>query len=143
MLLLPVLGAGFAAQVAKSLDHAFRRRERSLSRFVNFEAFPNLHAVLGGSLAFQVGQERGFSSIDFAVACMLALILLYDTAGVKRAAGNQAWVLNRLSEVRTGGKPLLEIPGQSPVRTLAAAFFGVFASWIIEWTLLALGRRTW
>ncbi len=143
MMIFPILGAGLMGQVLKSLLHAVRRRQRSLSLFADLESFPNFHSVLGGSLIFQVGQSSGFESVDFAVACMFTMILLYDTAGVKRAAGKQAWMLNRLSEVRAGTKPLLEIPGQSTVRTWSAAVFGLFAGWGLERAWLALGLGTW
>jgi len=142
MLLMPILGAGLSGQILKSLVEAVRRRERSLSRIADFESFPNMHAVLGGSLSYQVGEEVGFSSTIFAVAAMLTLVLLYDTSGVKRAASKQAWVLNRLSEVRAGGKPLLEVPGQSTVRTWAAAIFGICAGIALERAWLAIASGT-
>lgn len=143
MILMPVFGAAIFGQILKSIAEALRRRERSLSRVADFESFPNIHAVLAGSLSYQVGEEAGFSSTIFAVAAMLTLVLLYDTSGVKRAAGKQAWVLNRLSEVRSGRKPLLEIPGQSPVRTWAAALFGVLAGFSLERAWLALSSGAW
>jgi hypothetical protein len=143
MMVFPILGAGIAGQVLKSLVHASRRKQRSLSLFADLESFPNFHAVIAGSLSFQVGEASGFGSVEFAVASMLTLVLLYDTAGVKRAAGDQAWLLNRLLEVRAGSKPLIEIPSQSTVRTWGAALFGLLMGWALERAWLALGLGTW
>jgi len=143
MLLVPILGAGIAAQSIKGAARLLRRRGRSLSHMTDSESFPNLHAVLTGALAYQVGQRSGFGSLEFTVAAVLGLVLLYDTSGVKRAAGRQAWLLNRLSEVRAGKRPLLELPGQSPIRTWAAALFGVVAGWAVERVLLAMGGSAW
>jgi len=138
MILVPVIGAGAAGQALKSLAEALTRRQRSLSRIADVESFPNLHAVLAGGLSFQVGEETGLRSPILAVTITLSLVLLYDTSGVKRAAGKQAWVLNRLHKASEGAKPLFEIPGQSPLRTWAAALFGAMASFALERGLLAL-----
>lgn len=143
MILLPVIGAGVAGQALKGLAERMRGGGRSLSRVADLESFPNLHAVLAGSLCFQVGEEAGSDSLLFTITLMLTLVLLYDTSGVKRAAGQQAWVLNRIREMRAGQMPLPEIPGQSTLRAWAAALFGAVTGLGLERALLALSGRLW
>jgi len=55
---------------------------------------PSAHSALVTSLATGVGQTAG-ASPEFAIATILAIIVMYDAAGVRQAAGKQARILNR------------------------------------------------
>ena len=138
MLIGPILGAGILAQILKGIPHWIRRRNGEIGRVADLETFPNFHAVLVGALSFQVGEHSGVASSDFALATLFAMVVLYDTSGVKRAAGRQAGVLNLLGFPQRIGNPLSEFIGQSPTRTWAAAFLGLFFSWALEQAWLAL-----
>ena len=138
MLVGPILGAGLLAQILKGLIPFLARRSGGLGRVAELETFPNFHAVLAGALSFQVGEEAGAGSANFALATLFAVVLLYDTSGVKRAAGRQAGAINQLRQVIRMEKPLSELIGQSPARTWAAALLGVGFSWAFEQAWLAL-----
>ena len=49
-----------------------------------------------GALAAGVGQTMGWESPDFAIAAIFAIIVMYDAAGVRQAAGKQARILNQI-----------------------------------------------
>ncbi|MBI3361585.1 MAG: divergent PAP2 family protein, partial [Chloroflexi bacterium] len=87
-------------------------------------------------LATATGIKEGFTSAPFAVALILATIVSYDAAGIRRAAGKQANVLNQLIDELASGHPLRdeelkEILGHSPVEVLGGAIFGIVVSWAL------------
>ena len=77
-----------------------------------------------------VGKAEGFNSPIFAVALILAIVVMYDAAGVRRAAGKQAKLLNKLIE--TPGltnlqvqERLVEVLGHTPTQVLVGAIIGI------------------
>jgi len=77
-----------------------------------------------------VGLVEGFESTLFAVTVVLALVVMYDAAGVRRAAGQQARILNRIVEMwgkedfSNTEKKLKELLGHTPVEVFAGAVLG-------------------
>ncbi|WP_341323956.1 divergent PAP2 family protein [Solibacillus sp. FSL H8-0523] len=57
---------------------------------------PSSHSAAVTSIATAVGLETGFDSPTFAVAAMLAGIVMYDASHVRFQAGQHAAVLNEL-----------------------------------------------
>lgn len=81
-------------------------------------------------MAFSIGLHEGFSSPIFALAFVLASIVMYDAAGVRRAAGKQAKVINKLIyqlrvEHTVRDIKLKELLGHTPLEVLAGAVLGV------------------
>ena len=76
-----------------------------------------------------VGLKDGFYSTTFAIAVVFAMVVMYDAAGIRRAAGQQAQILNRLIEQwnnsETREKQLKELLGHTPVEVFAGAVLGV------------------
>lgn len=77
-----------------------------------------------------VGKTEGFSSPIFAVSLILAIVVMYDAAGIRRAAGKQASLLNKI--VNTPGlssvqvqERLVEVLGHTPVQVLVGAIIGI------------------
>jgi acid phosphatase family membrane protein YuiD len=88
------------------------------------------------SLATKVGMIDGFESTFFAIAMAFALIVMQDAAGVRRAAGNQARILNLIIDDLSKKRPikqerLKELIGHTPFEVIAGAFLGVFIGIII------------
>ncbi len=138
MTILPVLGTGLTGQLLKLLFHSLRERRWRPGSLGDFESFPSLHPLLGGSLCYQVAESTGWDSPYTAVAMGFTGVILYDTAGVKRAAGRQARILKRLHPKQSLEYRLTDLLGQSPVRAWIAAFAGLLLGIVIERTLLAL-----
>ena len=57
---------------------------------------PSSHSAIVCSLAVLIGRQYGFDSGIFAIAFVFAFIVMYDAAGVRRAAGKQAQILNKI-----------------------------------------------
>jgi hypothetical protein len=78
--------------------------------------------------------QEGVNSSLFALACIMAGIVMYDAAGVRRAAGRQARVLNRILEDLYRGQPvaeerLRELLGHTPVEVIIGAMLGFLITW--------------
>jgi len=58
---------------------------------------PSSHAALVSGVAAGVGWQVGFDQPLFALACTMALVVMYDASGVRRAAGLQAERLNAVT----------------------------------------------
>ncbi len=137
---LPLLSAMLAwliAQTAKVLLALFSVRQQALSRFTQSGGMPSSHTALVVGLAASLGWEPGVASSEVAVALVLALIVMYDAAGVRRAVGSQAEVLNRLVQVIFTGsdhhhQPLGELLGHTPREVLAGALLGIVVAWFIN-----------
>lgn len=137
---LPLLSAFVAwliAQTAKVLLALFSVRQQALSRFTQAGGMPSSHTALVVGLAASLGWNPGLASAEFAVALVLALIVMYDAAGVRRAVGSQAEVLNRLVQViSTGGEhphqPLSELLGHTPREVFAGAVLGIAVAWFMN-----------
>lgn len=97
---------------------------------------PSSHSAIVSSLSILVGRDCGFSSPIFAVALIFAIVVMYDACGVRRAAGKQAKVLNKiisapgLTGVQVQGK-LVEVLGHTPVQVFVGALIGVIAGAIL------------
>ena len=92
-------------------------------------------------MAASVGLIEGFDSISFAIAACVASIVMYDAAGVRRAASRQAVVLNQiiqnffLSDPALNRGKLKELLGHTPTEVLAGAGLGVIVSFWIRWVV--------
>ncbi len=128
--LLPPLVAWFVAQVAKVLLSSFRLRWLNLRVLADPGGMPSSHSAIVMGLTTAVGKHLGWSTAPFAIALIFSFVVMYDAAGVRRAAGRQAAVLNRLVQdlVHMRGvqeTELRELLGHTPVEVVVGAVLGV------------------
>lgn len=119
------------AQLIKCFWHLISRRRLDLRLFTTTGGMPSSHSAGVMGLSTSVGLIRGFDSIEFAIALGYAFIVMYDAAGVRRAAGKQAACLNKIimdlykqDLVEAGGK-LKELLGHTPLQVVVGAIFGI------------------
>lgn len=91
---------------------------------------PSSHSAVVAGLATLVGKNEGVGTTIFAIAFILALVVMYDACGVRRAAGKQAALLNKLIETPglTGvqvSEKLVEVLGHTPVQVFVGAMIGI------------------
>lgn len=86
----------FLAQVIKTTINAIANRKFNAERLVGAGGMPSSHSALVCALAIGTCRKMGFSSPEFALALAFAAVVMYDAMGVRRAAGEQAKVLNKL-----------------------------------------------
>lgn len=125
---IPVL-AWFTAQFIKVISRLFMERRFDFTLFVSSGGMPSSHSSFTVSLAVVIGKIYGWNSGLFGLAVAFALIVMYDAAGVRRAAGKQAKVLNKLvythmDRMEFEGK-LKELLGHTPLEVLMGALLGI------------------
>lgn len=117
------------AQLLKIVSWAVTRGKLNFRRLVEPGGMPSSHSAFVTSLATGIGLTEGFESTIFALAAVFALIVMYDAAGVRRAAGKQARVLNAIIEDlnrrELHPERLRELLGHTPVEVVAGALLGV------------------
>jgi len=86
------------AQAAKILLNFMLEKKWDFNLLVGSGGFPSSHTSIVCALAISIGKTQGWDSALFAISVALAVIVMYDAAGVRRAAGNHARVINYLVE---------------------------------------------
>lgn len=136
--------AWFLAQGYKFIKELIVNKKVELNRIWGTGGMPSSHSSTVTSLATAVGIVNGYSSTFFALALTFAGIVMYDAAGIRRSAGKQAAIINRLMEkihqsnFITGvqEEKLKELLGHTPFEVLVGAILGVVVSYIFKDYLL-------
>ena len=132
------ISAVIIAQILKFFVHLVWKRKIDLRLFTTTGGMPSSHSAGVIGLSATVGFICGFESIEFAMAFGYALVVMYDAAGVRRAAGKQAACLNKIimdiykQELKEAGGKLKELLGHTPMQVLVGAIFGVIYSYYMH-----------
>ncbi len=118
------------AQVSKTVYELFRQKKLLISRLVSAGGMPSSHSALVTGLATATGRVEGVGSAAFAISVVLASIVMYDAAGVRRAVSLQARILNQILDEVFQGHPiaeqrLRELIGHTPIQVLVGGLLGV------------------
>lgn len=130
-ILLTALIAWFAAQLIKVIIVLIIERRVDFTRITGSGGMPSSHSSFTVSLAAAIGFTNGFDSVEFALAAAFSLVVMYDASGVRRSAGQQAAILNRIveklgkEELSATGKKLKELLGHTPMEVMAGAILGL------------------
>lgn len=125
-----------AAQLLKVILVSVSLKRIDFSRMVGSGGMPSSHSGFTMALAVKTGMICGFQSPSFALAIGFAFVVMYDAAGVRRAAGNQARIINMIiNDIghNKGIKPerLKELIGHTPVEVIAGAVLGIIIGIIV------------
>ena len=125
----------FCIQVFKVICDLVKTKKFNFKRIMGAGGMPSSHTAVVTSLAMLVGKSEGFDSAMFAVALVFAMVVMYDAAGVRRAAGKQAKLLNKIVETPglTGlqvSEKLVEVLGHTPIQVLVGATIGIIVGLI-------------
>jgi acid phosphatase family membrane protein YuiD len=128
--LLAPLVAWAIAQASKVILTSWRQRRLNLRVLAETGGMPSSHAAIVMGMTTAVGKHAGVSSAAFAIALIFSFVVMYDAAGLRRAAGRQAAILNRLVEdlVHMRGmqeQKLRELLGHTPVEVVVGALLGI------------------
>jgi hypothetical protein len=134
--LLAPLVAWAIAQAAKVILTSMHQRRLNLRVLAETGGMPSSHAAIVMGMTAAVGKYAGVSSASFAIALIFSFVVMYDAAGLRRAAGRQAAILNRLVEdlVHMRGmqeQRLRELLGHTPVEVLVGAVLGIAVGLIL------------
>ncbi|HEY9658169.1 MAG TPA: divergent PAP2 family protein [Allocoleopsis sp.] len=135
--LLVALLACVLAQLLKLIVEIIRHGKVTFRTLVTTGGMPSAHSALVTSLATGIGQTAGWESGDFAIASIFAIIVMYDAAGVRQAAGKQARILNQMVDELFSGdhakfneERLKELLGHTPFQVIVGSVLGVAVSWL-------------
>ncbi|MBI4364547.1 MAG: divergent PAP2 family protein [Candidatus Latescibacteria bacterium] len=131
--LFHALASGFLVQLSKVLTFLLREKKINVRRFVETGGMPSSHAASVSALSTCVALREGVDSVLFNVVLFFSLVVMYDAAGLRRAAGRQASLLNRIlhEHIQLRGAPherLRELLGHTPLEVLVGAIIGVLFS---------------
>ena len=128
-IIIPVL-TWFFIQLFKLVYDLVTTKKFNFKRILGAGGMPSSHTAVVMSLSTLIGKEFGFNSPIFALSMVFAFVVMYDAAGVRRAAGKQATLLNKI--VETPGlsdlevqERLVEVLGHTPTQVIVGAIIGI------------------
>ena len=120
----------FFIQAFKVIWDLVETKKFNFKRILGAGGMPSSHSAVVMCLAIMIGKQFGFDSPYFALSMVFAFIVMYDAAGVRRAAGKQATLLNKI--VNTPGltglevqEKLVEVLGHTPTQVFVGALIGI------------------
>lgn len=136
VLVAAVLG-WFVAQVLKTLIHLIITKEFVWERMIGSGGMPSSHSATVCALATAAGIQYGSTSFAFAIAVIMAIIVMHDAMGVRRETGIQARVLNEMMTLfrEMGTKvsmedKLKEFVGHTPFQVWMGALLGIITGFL-------------
>lgn len=135
VLIIPICSWAIA-QLLKVVVILIRKRQLDLRYMVISGGMPSAHSTIVSALATSVALIQGFGSVAFGITALLALIVMYDAAGVRQSVGKQSVVLNRIIQELRLRRPrtelerdLKEFIGHTSFQVLAGGLLGVTVAW--------------
>lgn len=136
--LLGGLLAAFTGQIIKFILFTIQTKRINFKIFTTTGGMPSTHSAGVMALSTLVGILSGFDSIEFAISLGFSLVIMYDAAGLRRAAGKTAACLNKMMEEfynhdlhAVGGK-LKELLGHTPLEVFVGAIYGIFFAYLFH-----------
>jgi len=119
------------ASLAKVTVILIKEKRFDFSKMYASGGMPSSHSATVSALASAVAVTDGIGSAMFAITFIFAFIVMYDATGVRRAAGEQAKILNQLVDNLNEKKPelfkknLKEFIGHTPLEVIVGAAIGI------------------
>ncbi len=132
--LIVAILACLTAQVVKPFIELAQSGKFNVASVVSSGGMPSSHSSFVTALAVGVAQTVGWDSPDFAIACVFAIIVMYDAAGVRQAAGDHARLLNQVIDELFGDRDdvneerLKELLGHTPLQVAIGSMLGFIVS---------------
>jgi acid phosphatase family membrane protein YuiD len=122
------------AQILKVIVESIWHRKLNLRLLTSAGGMPSSHSALVCGLATAIAIKDGAGSSAFALSFVLAMVVMYDAAGIRRWASIQARILNQIIDELFQGHPigevrLREILGHTPIQVAAGAALGIVMAW--------------
>lgn len=138
-----------SAQILKTIINFFTMGKFNPERLVGAGGMPSAHSAFVTSATVAVARSSGVRSTEFAIIFIVAIVVMYDAMGVRRAAGQHAREINRwnrfiddkisesnsedtselISEPRK--KELQEYLGHTPFEVLGGVLLGIIISLLV------------
>ena len=143
-ILLAGILSWFVAQVIKTILYAVINKELDMTRLMGDGGMPSAHSATVTAVAAMTGLLCGFGSPLFALACILAIIVMHDAMGVRLETGKQAKLLNEMVTLLEAlGQPKLsmekklkEFVGHTPSQAMAGMLLGIVVAVVYFYVVL-------
>jgi len=137
-IVLIISGSAWAlAQLIKLFTVLAKEKRLDLRYLVTSGGMPSAHSSTVCALATAVALIEGLGSVAFGITAILAIVVMYDAAGVRRAVSRQSTVLNRIVREIMVRRPrdevehdLRELIGHTPFQVIAGGILGVALAWV-------------
>ena len=126
----------FTIQSFKVLYDLITTKKFNFKRILGAGGMPSSHSAIVMTITTLIGKSEGVESPLFALSLIVALVVMYDAAGVRRAAGKQAKILNKIIETpgltnQEVSEKLVEVLGHTPIQVFVGALIGVVVGLIV------------
>lgn len=120
----------FLIQLFKVIWDLVETKKFNFKRILGAGGMPSSHSAVVMVITVMAGKNAGFDSYIFAISLVFSCVVMYDAAGVRRAAGKQARLLNKIVETPglTGvqvQEKLVEVLGHTPFQVFVGAIIGI------------------
>ncbi|MFP4698399.1 MAG: divergent PAP2 family protein [Eubacteriales bacterium] len=131
--LISAVLAWLIAQLIKLTLALFSTKRIDFTKLVASGGMPSSHSATVCALATAIGELQGYDSSMFGIASIVALVIMYDASGVRRAAGKQAKVLNKIVKELENNElhfeeRLKELLGHTPIEVFIGGLLGIFVT---------------
>ncbi|KAM0027039.1 hypothetical protein Hanom_Chr06g00506051 [Helianthus anomalus] len=136
--LLSALLAFAFAQSIKVFTTRYKEKRWDVKQLLGSGGMPSSHSATVSALTVAVGFQDGVAGTTFAIALILACVVMYDATGVRLQAGRQAELLNQLvyelpaEHPLADTRPLRELLGHTPPQVAAGSLLGFVTAGIIH-----------
>lgn len=133
ILLLSVVSWALA-QLSKGLIQLITEGRITLAQVLASGGMPSSHSAFVTCCAVTVGTLYGFDSGMFAVAAVMAIVVMYDACNVRRQSGEQAKAINLILQNWDKMTPELlglqvkVLLGHTPLQVFFGALLGLIVS---------------
>ena len=142
ILVIPIC-AWAISQLLKVIVVLIQKKQLDLRYLVISGGMPSAHSAFVSALATAVALIEGLGSAAFGISAILALVVMYDAAGVRQSVGKQSVVLNRIiRELRLRRsvieleRDLREFIGHTSFQVIVGGLLGVCIAWL--WIAIAV-----
>jgi uncharacterized protein len=134
--LIAALAAWGLAQIIKVPLEYLRHKTWDWALLLRAGGMPSSHSALVAACAHSSGLFFGFDTPIFALAGVIAMVVIYDATGIRRQAGKHAEIINTMIRDLTHGHPLREeqlreVLGHTPLEAVGGTIFGLLIAQLV------------
>ena len=124
--LLITIAIQLGCQAFKMIYYSIRNRRLEAHRLFSTGGMPSAHSAFVAALTVSVGLVEGWQSAAFAVAVVLATIVVFDAVRLRRTVDHHSRVLNELITLLPDKRPAFDPPvvGHSSAEVVAGIATG-------------------
>ncbi len=127
------------AQILKTITHAIVYKKIDFKRLLGDGGMPSCHSAVVSSTALAIGLIEGFNTSLFALAAVVAIVVMHDASGVRLETGKQAKIIKDMSQfieslnnIKFDDESLKEFVGHTHLQVFMGAILGIIVALIIN-----------